>query len=127
MSHDFLALSRLRFFAHHGIFPDEIERGQYFEVSVKLELSLDCPGRTDELAFTVDYRDVHEAVRLVLEGPSRKLVEFLAESVAAALLEKFRTVEAVEVDVLKPNPPVNFDFAGFTPHVRRERVKSPQT
>ena len=39
MTSDTLTLSRLHFFARHGILPEETARGQDFEVTVHLELS----------------------------------------------------------------------------------------
>jgi dihydroneopterin aldolase len=121
MNSDTLTLSRLRFFGHHGTLPEETARGQDFEVTVQLELPLGDAGRTDDLSRTVDYRAVHEVVRGVMEGPPRKLVEALAETVTAEILRAFPAVQAVEVEVVKPRPPVDFVTAGVAVHIRRER------
>ena len=122
MTPDTLSLSRIRFFGHHGVLPEETARGQEFEVSVRLDLPLAEAGRTDDLARTVDYREIYETVRGVMEGPPRKLAEALAETVAADLLRKFPIVSAVEVEVTKVNPPVNFSSAGLTVRIRRGRT-----
>lgn len=122
MTSDSLTLSRLRFFGHHGLLPEETAHGQTLEVTVRLELSLAPAGRADDLALTVDYRAIHESVRQVMHGPLCKLAETLAESVAAALLRDFPTVSAVEVELTKPHPPVNFVFAGLTVKIRRSRT-----
>lgn len=122
MTPDTLSLHRLRFFGHHGVLPEETARGQEFEVTVRLELPLAEAGRTDDLAHTVDYRAVHEVVRGVMEGPPRKLVEALAERVAAAVLRTFPLVPAVEIEVVKLNPPVDFASAGLAVRVRRTRA-----
>ena len=108
MNSDTLTLSRLHFFAHHGILPEETARGQDFEVTVDLELPLGGAGRADDLSQTVDYRTVREVVRGVMEGPPRKLVEALAESVATEILRAFPLVQAVGVEVVNPKPPVDF-------------------
>jgi dihydroneopterin aldolase len=121
MTPDTLTLSRLRFFGHHGLLPEEKTHGQILEVTVHLELSLAEAGRTDDLRRTVDYRAVHETIRQVMHGPLCKLAETLAESVAAALLRDFPVVSAAEVELTKPHPPVNFIFEGLTVHIRRER------
>lgn len=121
MTRDTLTLSRMRFFGHHGVLPEEAARGQDFEVTVQLELPLANAGRTDDLTRTVDYRAVHEAVRTVMEGPPCKLAEALAEAVATELLRAFPLVRAVEVEVIKPKPPVDFICAGLTVRVRRTR------
>ena len=121
MTPDTLSLHRLRFFGHHGVLPEETARGQDFEVTVRLELPLGEAGRTDDLSHTVDYRAVHQVVRGVMEGPPRRLVEALAEKVAEAVLQGFPPVQAVEIEVVKLNPPVDFASGGLAARVRRTR------
>jgi dihydroneopterin aldolase len=122
MTPDALSLHRLRFFGHHGVLPEETARGQNFEVTVRLELPLAEAGRSDDLAHAVDYRAVHGVIRGVMEGPPRKLVEALAERVAAAVLGAFPLVHAVEVEVVKLNPPVDFASGGLAVRLRRTRA-----
>jgi len=122
MNSDYITLSKIRFFGHHGVTVEEQERGQILEVTLRLEFSLAAAGRQDDLSRTVDYQVVYEVARAILEGPPRKLAETLAESVAADVLKKFKLVKAVEVEVTKPAPPVRFAFAGFSACVRREQV-----
>ncbi len=121
MSQDSLTLTRLRFFAHHGVLPAETAQGQIFEVTVRLELPLAEAARADDLTKTVDYQAAYEIVHGVMDGPRMKLAEALAEAIAAALLRAFAQVEAVEIEVIKPQPPVAFAFAGFSAKIRRVR------
>ncbi|HTB63694.1 MAG TPA: dihydroneopterin aldolase [Opitutales bacterium] len=118
---DTLTLHRLRFFAHHGVLPTETARGQIFEITVRLELPLAEAGRADDLAHTVDYQAAYDVVRKVMEGPRRQLAEALAENIAADLLHAFAQVTAVDIEVIKPQPPVGFAFAGFSAQIRRTR------
>lgn len=118
---DRLILRDLRFFGRHGVYAEETRRGQRFEATVELELPLAAAGCSDRLADGIDYCEVQAVVRAVMEGPPRKLIETLAEQTAAALLAKFPAVAAVTVEVLKPEPPVKFDFAGVAVRIRRER------
>jgi dihydroneopterin aldolase len=122
MNSDTLTLSRMRFFGRHGVLPEETTAGQDFEVTVHLELPLAEAGRTDDLRRTVDYRVVHETVRQVMEGPPRKLVESLAETIAADLLRAFPPVQAADVEVVKLRPPVDFISGGLAVRVRRTRA-----
>jgi dihydroneopterin aldolase len=121
MTPDTLTLSRMHFHGRHGVLPEEMAREQDFEVTVQLELPLAEAGRTDDLTRTVDYRAVHEVVRTVMTGPPRRLVEALAEAMAAELLRKFPPVQAVEVEVVKLKPPVDFTSAGLAVRLRRRR------
>jgi dihydroneopterin aldolase len=118
---DILILQRLRFFARHGMLPAENAHGQFFEVSVRLELPLAPAAQGDDLSLTVDYQDVYNMIAKVLEGPRHKLVETLAELVAAELLKTFSLVEAVEVEIMKPAPPVAFSAGGLGVKIRRAR------
>ncbi len=120
---DSLTLHRLRFFVHHGVLPAETAHGQVFEVTVRLELGLAEAARADDLARTIDYQLVYEVVAGVMNGPRMKLAEALAEKIAGELLKTFPEVAAVDVEVMKPQPPVNFAFAGFSARLRRERQK----
>ncbi len=122
MSDDTLTLFRLRFHGRHGVLPEETARGQEFEVTVKLDLPLAAAGRADDLAQTVDYRAVFETVRSVMEGPPRKLVEALAEDLAARVLGGFSRVRAVEVEVVKLRPPGKLEGAGLAVRLRRTRA-----
>jgi dihydroneopterin aldolase len=121
MTSDTLTLSRMRFHSRHGLLPEEAVRGQDFEVTVRLELPLAEAGQADDLTRTADYRAVHEVVRTVMAGPPRRLLEALAEGVAAELLRGFPRVQAVEVEVTKLNPPVAFVSAGLAVRIRRTR------
>ena len=122
MSSDTITLHRMRFHSRHGVLPEEAVRGQDFEVTVRLEVPLAEAGESDDLARTIDYRAVHEVVRAVMAGPPRKLVEALAEGVAAGLLRQFPAVQAADVEVTKLNPPVGFVSAGVTVRIRRCRT-----
>jgi dihydroneopterin aldolase len=99
---DRIVLSNLVFEARHGVHEREKREPQRFEVDVELWLDLRPAGTTDDLARTVDYGPVHEAVRSIMEGASRDLLEALAESIAAQLLADHAKLEAVVVRVRKP-------------------------
>lgn len=121
MTPDTLTLFHLRLSGRHGVLPQEKTRAQEFDVTVRLELPLAEAGRTDDLARTVDYRAVHDVVRAVFEGPPRQLVETLAETMAADLLRAFAQVQAVDLEVVKLRPPVDFVSGGLAVRIRRAR------
>jgi dihydroneopterin aldolase len=58
--------------------------------------------RSDELADTVDYREVVACVRTVSDGRSFSLIEALAGAVADALVEQF-PIRRARVRVRKPD------------------------
>lgn len=99
---DRIVLAGMTFQARHGVSDREKEQAQRFEVDVELGVDLGPAGRSDDLGRTVDYRGVYEAVRVIVDGPSRDLIEALAEAIAASLLETNPKVEEVVVRVRKP-------------------------
>ncbi len=117
---DALRLRNMVFFGYHGLLPEEARLGQRFEVDVELRLPLADAGRTDDPARTVDYAAVFAVVEDVVTGERRfKLVEALAEAVAAAIAQNFSLVEAARVCVRKPNPPVAGHFDGLEIDIER--------
>jgi dihydroneopterin aldolase len=98
---DRIILSGMVFRGRHGVLPAERTEAQPFEVDVELHMSLRQAGVGDDIARTVDYRDVFELCRATVEGPSFQLLEALAEAIGSELLARFE-VEEVVVRVRKP-------------------------
>lgn len=99
---DRILLSGMAFYGYHGVSAREQEEGQVFTVDVTVESDLHRAGHTDELADTLDYRDVYARVRDVVTGERYRLLEAVAEAIAHRLLELDR-VQAVTVCVRKPH------------------------
>ncbi len=93
----------MNFVGYHGTRPAENELGQRFVVDVALRCDLQAAGQSDDLGQTVDYSQVHDCVRAVVEGPPLRLTEAVAERIAATILREQPLVQAVRVKVSKPN------------------------
>ena len=122
---DHIELTNMVFQGRHGVLELERARAQPFEVDVEIHLDLRPAGLADDLSKTVDYRDVFEICRSVIEGPSRLLVEALAEEIAQKLLALSEPLGATDVvvRVRKPNAPLpgRLDHAAVEITRRRER------
>lgn len=118
---DRILLAGMVFLARHGVNEREKVEEQRFEVDLELELDVRPAGEADDLEQTVDYRDVYEIVRAILDGPSVDLIEALAERIARQLLARSPRLEAVVVRVRKPDVELGgpLDYAGV--EVRRSR------
>jgi dihydroneopterin aldolase len=117
---DRLELRGLRFVAVHGALPEEAVRAQPFEVDLDLLVDLRAPGHSDDLAESVDYGELCEAVRSVMEGPHVRLLERLAEEIATrALAVAAGRATGVVVTVRKLRPPVPFDLASAAVRITR--------
>jgi len=121
---DKLILRELHFVARHGVLPIETENSQHFSATLELELPLGPAGTADRLDQTIDYCAVQAVVREIIEGSHKRLIETLAESVASRLLTAFPLLQAVTVEITKPRPPVDFEFAGVSVRIRRTRGES---
>lgn len=119
---DKLKIQGIRCYGRHGVASEENRLGQRFEVS--LVLGFDCAqvGHTDEIAHSVNYASVIEAVVKIVEGKPHRLIESVAESIAQAVLERFSRVQEVAVTVVKPNPPVPYHFDGVSVEIFRTRA-----
>jgi dihydroneopterin aldolase len=120
---DRICLTNMIFEGRHGVLPEERQTPQSFEVDVELWLDLKPAGLSDDLAQTVDYRDVTETCRQVIEGPSVSLIEALAESIARRVLSLPGAVGVSEVVVRVRKPAVILgapvDYAAV--EIRRKR------
>jgi dihydroneopterin aldolase len=92
----------LEAFGHHGVHAAERELGQRLVVDVAVELSRAVAAESDDLADTVDYAALADAIVAIVEGPPVALLERLAGTIADRVLEE-RGVRAVEVTVHKPH------------------------
>jgi dihydroneopterin aldolase len=110
---DRLLLNEMSFYGHHGVREEEQRLGQRFVVDAELWLDLQAAGRADDLESTVNYTSVYRAVEEIVEGPPRRLIESVAEAIAATLLSRFAPLQAVSVTVKKPWAPVAGSHLGF--------------
>lgn len=101
---DRISLRGMSFFAQHGVTDAEREVGHRFEVDV--DVFADLAGVRDDISRTIDYQDVYGQVAGVLQGDSRRLIETLAEELAAVVLSN-QLVERVTIRVRKAYPPID--------------------
>lgn len=118
---DKIKLTGLSFYGYHGLFPEENRLGQHFEVDVELFLPLQKAGQTDDMKDSIDYGMVHDIVKEIVEGEPKNLIEAVAEKIASELLGKFPTVNACEIEVIKPHPPIEGHYDAVSVRIKRER------
>lgn len=117
---DRIALTGLRVQANHGVFEFERAEGQLFVIDVAVSLDLRAAASGDELARTVHYGELAEAVVAAVQRDPVDLIETVAERVAAVGLG-FAAVDAVEVTVHKPDAPIAVPFDDVSVTLVRSR------
>lgn len=117
MGNDVLRLRNMRFFAYHGLFPEEAKLGQWFEVDVEIFSDFRGYARGGD-SGAVDYSRVYETTKAVVTEERFGLVEALADRIAEVLQSSHR-IERLRVRVRKPNPPIQAMFDGVEAEVER--------
>ncbi|WP_046173327.1 dihydroneopterin aldolase [Domibacillus indicus] len=103
---DKIYITDMEFWGYHGVLPEENKLGQRFKADVTLQVSLKKAGETDNLDYTVNYADIYDACKKVIEGEPVKLIETLAEKIAANILSNFSPVQTCTIKIIKPDPPI---------------------
>ena len=116
---DRIELTGLECFGYHGVFEEEKKTGQPFIVDVTCWL--DTAGIEDDLSRTVNYAELADVTANIVEGPSRDLIETVAEEVAETAMQRFEILHAIEVTIHKPKAPIPRTFADVAVVARRSR------
>jgi dihydroneopterin aldolase len=89
-------------------------------VDVSLDLDLAPAALSDDVADTVDYGELAEALAAVIRGEPVNLLETLASRLSDICLADAR-VAAATVTVHKPQAPIPLNFLDVSVTVRRGR------
>jgi 7,8-dihydroneopterin aldolase/epimerase/oxygenase len=120
---DRILISDLRFFAHHGLLPEETALGQRFIVSLALEVDLSKAGKSDAMEDSVHYGEVVALIGDIVTHRRFHLIEALAEAIAGAVLERFALVETITLRVEKPGAPIPVASGLVAVEIERSRVR----
>ncbi len=106
---DTLTLKSLQYHGKHGFYELERTEGNEFEVDLVFYADLHQSRTTDDLSQTIDYEKAEQIVRNIMNGPSVKLIETLANKIGDQLFDKFIIAQELEIRVRKLNPPLKTD------------------
>ncbi|MFY9378031.1 MAG: dihydroneopterin aldolase [Peptococcia bacterium] len=112
MAQDKIILQGMKFYGYHGVLPEEKNLGQWFEVDLELLGPFTKVSVTDQVEDTLDYSQIYQEIRCLVEGESINLIETLAVKIADLALT-YPLVEVVKVRVRKPQAPLGgpLDYA----------------
>jgi len=117
---DRIELTGLRVFARHGVLDSERMSGQEFVIDTVLWLDTRPAAGSDDLSKTVDYGALANRLVRLAEEPPVRLIETLAERLAADCLSEPLVAE-VEITVHKPQAPIAHPFSDVAVVIRRAR------
>ena len=104
-THMYIRLEGMKFYAYHGVLPQENFVGANYYIDLKLKTDFSHAAETDELEGTVNYADIHTAVKEEMQITSQ-LLEHVCQRIARRLLHDFPTIETIDISLFKENPPM---------------------
>lgn len=106
-----IILKEMRFYAYHGVLPQERIVGGDYTVSVEVDVDMTAAMERDAVDVTLNYAELYEVVRREMLTPS-SLLEHLAGRIGKAVMTAFPQVNAIDLTVMKDNPPMQADCKG---------------
>lgn len=116
---DKICIEELKIFAHHGVFEHENLNGQNFYVNAVLYVDTEGAGISDDLERSVDYGSVCNLIKNVMTENTYRLIETAAQAVASAILRNYDLIESVEIEMRKPEAPIDMEFGSVSVKIHR--------
>lgn len=116
---DQIIIKGLEVFAWHGVYKEEQEKGQKFVVNATLHIDTAKAGRSDELADSVDYGKVCLLINDFMTKHRMNLLEAVANRLARKLLMTYPEIEAVTLEIEKPQAPIPLEFDNISVKIHR--------
>ena len=107
----YIYLRDVRFYAYHGVLPQESRVGGWYTVNLRVGCDLSRAAATDEVTDTVSYADLYELLKREMAQPS-KLLEHVAGRILRALEAASPLVTSADLWLTKDNPPMGADCQG---------------
>ena len=107
----FVFLKNVRFYAFHGVMPQERQVGGEFLLSLKVGYPLDKAMESDDVKDTLNYATLFELAKREMDIPSQ-LLEHVAGRIVKAITTAFPEVTSIDLELTKLNPPMDADCEG---------------
>ena len=104
-----IELREMKFYAYHGVSPQETAVGNTFIVDLRLTAPLQAAVASDRLEDTMNYAVIYQLVKGEMEQPSR-LIEHVAGRILASLHRNFPQISHIYLRLAKLNPPFGGDL-----------------
>lgn len=115
-----ICLLQIESFAHHGVLPEENEKGNIFFTDVTIWYKNDAARYSDKLEDAFNYQWIYDIVNQEMKITS-KLLEHVAQRIGERLLKKELLIKKVQVAVSKTNPPISGKAAFSRVEVKLKR------
>jgi len=116
-----ITLNEMEFHAFHGCLSHEKELGNTFRVTLSISIDTARAGITDNLADTLNYQKVYDAVKHEMDIASN-LIEHVAQRIADAVLGQFREIDEIKLFLSKKNPPLGGKVESVSIEIHKKRI-----
>ena len=100
-----IALEKMKFFAYHGVHPEEQKTGGEFVVDIHVKTDIKRAAQADDIHKTIDYEVVYRLCKREMEKP-QKLIETVSANIISQMKRRFITMEALRLKIHKLSPPL---------------------
>ena len=121
-----ISIRGLKVYAHHGVFEFEKAYGQDFFIDADVWIDGEAAAANDDLAQTVNYGELANALVADAKANPVDLLETLASRLLALVMDfgggdQTGIVKKAKVTVHKPNAPIEHEFADVSVTVKAKR------
>lgn len=117
---DQIRIEELEVYAHHGVYPEENEKGQHFYVNATLYTNTRPAGMADNLRLSTNYGEVCQFITEFMQQHTFQLIETVVEWTAYEVLQHFPLVQGLDLEIRKPEAPIPLPFGSVSVAIHRE-------
>lgn len=105
-----IGLEEMEFYAHHGVYDEEREKGGKYIVDVFVFIDASEAECNDDLAGTVNYELIYNIVSENMQEPV-KLIEHLASKICTDIRQIIASDDKIRIKIKKIKPPLDGNIA----------------
>ena len=110
-SESYVFLNGMRFYAYHGVLPQERRVGGWYTLTLRVGYDLSQAMLTDCVDDTLNYATLYQIADREMSVPSQ-LVEHVACRIVRAVQDTFPALSSIDLWLTKENPPMGGDTKG---------------
>lgn len=118
---DRILIEELEVYAYHGVAQEEKRLGQLFLISLEISVDLETAARSGILGATINYAEVCNTVKAILQAEKYDLIETAALKIIEGVFRRFEPAQAVKVIVKKPWAPMGHHLKYAAVELERAR------
>lgn len=107
----YIFLENVKFYAFHGVLPQERKVGNDYQVSLRIGYDISRAMVSDDVNDTLNYAEVYQLLSQEMSVPSA-LLERVAGRIGDRLFRKFPAIQSIDLTIIKVNPPMGADSEG---------------